>query len=129
MAHIRCGILTIFEKWEYHFPRKVFIASEKLSHDFEESQWIKYPANFIPSFEFLKQLSVQKRKIPYTPDCKILEHPWQIFEYNYWAIHEDFKMITSGRVSEKISPGNQLVCPEKIFVEEGAQINFSILNS
>jgi UDP-N-acetylglucosamine diphosphorylase/glucosamine-1-phosphate N-acetyltransferase len=129
IAHIRCGILTIFEKWEYTFPGKVFVASEKLLHDFNESQCIKYPANFIPSFEFLKRFSVEKGKMPFTPDCKILEHPWQIFEYNNWAIHEDFKMLTSEKKSETISTTNQLICAEKIFVEEGAQIHFSILNA
>ncbi|MGN6194926.1 MAG: putative sugar nucleotidyl transferase [Ginsengibacter sp.] len=129
IAHIRCGILTIFEKWEYTFPGKVFVASEKLLHDFNESQCIKYPANFIPSFEFLKQFSVEKEKMPFTRDCKILEHPWQIFEYNNWAIHEDFKMLTSEKKSETISTTNQLICAEKIFVEEGAQIHFSILNA
>lgn len=129
MAHIRCGILTIFEKWQYHFPGKVFIASEKLVRDFDKSACIEYPANFIPSLDFLKQLSLQKEKVPFTPDCKILEHPWQIFEYNNWAIHEDFRMLTSGKTSEKLSGTNQLICPEKIFVEEGAEITFSILNA
>jgi UDP-N-acetylglucosamine diphosphorylase / glucose-1-phosphate thymidylyltransferase / UDP-N-acetylgalactosamine diphosphorylase / glucosamine-1-phosphate N-acetyltransferase / galactosamine-1-phosphate N-acetyltransferase len=129
IAHIRCGILTIFEKWEYKFRGKVFIASEKLMHDFDESECIKYPANFIPSFEFLKQLCLQNEKMPFTADCKILKHPWQIFELNNWAIHEDFQMFTPDKISEKISTTNQVICPEKIFVEEGAQIHFSILNA
>jgi UDP-N-acetylglucosamine diphosphorylase/glucosamine-1-phosphate N-acetyltransferase len=38
-------------------------------------------------------------------------------------------MLTSGRISEKLSMTNHLICPEKIFVEEGAQISFSILNA
>lgn len=129
IAHIRTGILTIFEKWQYHFPGEVFISSEKLIRDFDESQCIKYPANFIPSYEFLKEVSAQEEKISFTSDCKILENPWQIFEYNNWAINEDFKIITSGRISETISSTNQLICPEKIFIEEGAEINFAILNA
>jgi UDP-N-acetylglucosamine diphosphorylase/glucosamine-1-phosphate N-acetyltransferase len=129
VAHIRTGILSIYEKWQYYFPGKVFIASEKSIHDFDESQCIQYPANFIPSYQFLKELSVQQVKISFTPDCKILEHPWQIFEFSNWAIREDFKMITSERISKKVSSTNQLICPEKIFVEEGVQINFSILNA
>ena len=129
VAHIRTGILTIFEKWQFCFPGKVFIASEKLIRDFNETECIKYPANFIPSCEFLKQVSVQKEKLAFTTDCKILEHPWQIFEYNNWAINQDFKMITEGRTSEKIPSSNQFISPENIFIEAAAKINFSILNA
>ena len=128
-AHIRIGILTIFEKWQFFFPGKVFIASEKLVHDFDQSDYIKYPANFIPSFQFLKTLSFQKEKIPFDASCKILEHPWQIFEYNNWAITEDFQMITSGRKSERLPSGSQGINSENIFIEPGAKVNFSILNA
>jgi len=129
VSHVRMGILTIFEKWQHFFPGKVFISSEKLIHEFEEADCIKYPANFVPSFDFLKRLSVENKKLPFSADCKILEHPWQIFEYNHWAIWEDFKMITSGRISQPIPPGNQSISPENIFIEEGASVNFSILNA
>jgi NDP-sugar pyrophosphorylase family protein len=129
ISHIRTGILTIFEKWQFYFPGKVFIASEKLIHDFDESECIKYPANFIPSHEFLKEVSAKQEKVPFSSDCGILEHPWQIFEFNNWAIIEDFKMITEDRISEKIPSTNHLISPEKIFAEAGAKINFSILNA
>ena len=129
IAHIRIGILTIFEKWQFYFPGKVFIASEKLIDDFDEVQCIKYPANFIPSYQFLKQISSQKEKIAFTQDCKILEYPWQIFEYNDWAIRNDFIMTTAGRISEKIPSSNQVICPENIFIEPGANINLCILNA
>lgn len=129
VCHIRMGIVTIFEKWQYFFPGKVFIASEKLIHDFDEKDCVKYPANFIPSFDFLKISAVRNEKLSFTPDCKILEHPWQIFEYNNWAINEDFKMITSERKSQPIPPANQTICPENIFLEQGASINFSVLNA
>ena len=129
VSHTRCGILTIFEKWQFYFPGKVYIASEKMIRDFDELNCIKYPASFIPSNGFLKELSFKREKIPFTPDCKILEHPWHIFQYNNWAIHEDFEMITGGRISGRIPPGNQSVCPEKVFIEPGATISFSILNA
>lgn len=128
-VHIRVGILTIFEKWQYVFPGRVFIASEKLIRDFDESECIKYPANFIPSFHFLKTLSLQKEKIPFSGGCKILEHPWQIFEYNNWAINEDFQMITFGRKTEKICSTSHALNGENIFIEKGAKIQFSILNA
>lgn len=129
LSHIRIGILTIFEKWQHVFPGKVFIASEKLIHQFEEKNCITYPANFIPSFAFLDKLSSQKKKLPFSPDCKILEYPWQIFEYNNWAINEDFKMVTKGRCSQPISSGNQAVLSENIFIEPGASVSYSVLNA
>jgi len=128
-AHIRIGILTIFEKWQFYFPGKVFIASEKLIHDFDKSDCIEYPANFIPSLQFLKTLSSQKEKIPFNFDCKILEHPWQIFEYNNRAINEDFQMITSGRKSEMLPSSSHAINSENIFIEAGAKVDFSILNA
>lgn len=129
ISHIRMGIFTIFEKWQQVFPGKVFITSEKLIHEYEENECVKYPANFIPSFEFLKQLSIRKEKLSFTADCKILEHPWQIFEFNNWAINEDFKTITHGRTSQPVPEGNHVVGAENIFIEPGASVQFAILNA
>lgn len=129
LAHIRIGIFTIFEKWQFYFPGKIFIASEKLNDNFDANQCIKYPANFIPSLAFLKQISIQKENIPFTSDCRILEHPWQIFEYNNWAIRQDFEMVTDGRNSENIPSSNHVVNPQNIFIEKGAIINFTFLNA
>lgn len=128
-VHIRVGILTILEKWQHVFPGQVFIASESRMDDFDKSEYIQYPANFIPSFDFLKRLSEQKQKIPFSPDCRILEHPWLIFEYNNWAINQDFQMIAAGRKSENIPSTSHAIHPENIFIEAGAKINFSILNA
>ena len=129
IAHLRIGILTIFEKWQFYFPGKVFIASERLLHDFDEKECIQYPANFVPSNEFLKQVSVANEKIDFVSDSVILDHPWQLFENNNWAIREDFAMITTGKASEKIPSSNQFLCPENIFIEVGAKVSFSVLNA
>jgi UDP-N-acetylglucosamine diphosphorylase/glucosamine-1-phosphate N-acetyltransferase len=58
-----------------------------------------------------------------------LNFPWQIFEYNHWAICQDFELLTEGRKSADISSTNQLVHPGNIFVEEGASVSHSILNA
>ena len=128
-AHIRIGILTIYEKWQELFPGKVFLASEERLNSLEIQDYIEYPSNFIPSFDFLKTIFDKKEKIPFSGDCKIIEHPWEIFEYNNWAINEDFKMITSGRRSEKIPVNSHGINTENIFIEPGAKIDFSILNA
>ncbi len=128
IAHIRLGIFTIFEKWQFYFSEKIFLLSEN-SPENPGLDFIKYPANLVPSSEFMKQLLVQQKSIELTPDDKILEHPWQIFEYNDWAIRQDYKMVTEGRNSEKISVTNGVVNTENIFIEPGAKVNFCILNA
>jgi UDP-N-acetylglucosamine diphosphorylase / glucose-1-phosphate thymidylyltransferase / UDP-N-acetylgalactosamine diphosphorylase / glucosamine-1-phosphate N-acetyltransferase / galactosamine-1-phosphate N-acetyltransferase len=128
MVHIRIGILSIFEKWQMIFPGKVFISSQQPGNA-DNSLFNKIPANIIPSAKFLKQINKEKSSIPSTDDCKILDYPWQIFEYNGWAIHEDFELITEERKSKFFSSTNQLIHPENIFIEEGAIVNHSILNA
>ncbi len=128
MVHIRMGILSIFKKWQFYFPGKVFVSSEQENNSVTNS-FKKFSSNIIPSVNFLKQLQDANEKFPSAEDCKILEHPWQIFEYNDWAIRQDFEMITEGRTSQEISSVNKTICPENIFVESGAKIIHSILNA
>jgi len=128
MVHIRIGILTIFEKWQSVFPGKVFISSE-MPVNTDITFYNKIPANLIPSENFLKTLYEEKNSFPSIKDCKMLEYPWQIFEYNAWAIQQDFELITKGRKSADISSTNQLIHSENIFVEEGASISYSVLNA
>ena len=128
LVHIRIGILTIYEKWKMIFPGKITISSQLSESDIINEGYLKFPANLIPSSNFLKRIQSKQHDIT-TDDCKMLIKPWEIFEYNDWAIREDFEIITSGRDSEEISPGNKIVSIENIFVEPGAEISFSILNA
>ncbi len=127
MVHIRIGIFTILEKWKFFFPGKIFLASEKPVDNI--GSFKKIPANMIPSANFLRRFIKDPATLPSTEDCKILEHPWQIFEYNDWAIRQDFEMLTLGRTSREISSTNKVICPENVFVEAGAAISYSILNA
>lgn len=54
---------------------------------------------------------------------------YDIFSKNDKAIAADFTLITKGRKSQPISSTNQVVNPENIFIEEGAKVEFSILNA
>ena len=125
IAHIRVGILTIIERWELAMKGKVFLTSQRNEVD---TGLKKFPVNLIPSINFLKQLK-NTLTPPSTGDCKFLEYPWHIFEYNDWAIREDFKMITEGKISAAIASGNTAINPGNIFIEENASINHSILNA
>ena len=58
-----------------------------------------------------------------------IKNTWDIFTFNGKAIQLDFDLITEGRTSEPIPEGVQFLNKENIFIEEGAEIVFSILNA
>ncbi len=58
-----------------------------------------------------------------------IEHTWDIFSKNGEALQADFEFLTKGRVSQPISKTNSLIHPERIFLEEGAKVEYSILNA
>lgn len=64
-------------------------------------------------------------------DAEILkiEHTWDIFAKNGRAIELDFEYLTADRLSQPI-PGHVVAMhPEKIFIEEGAQLPLCSLNA
>ncbi|AZQ44198.1 GlmU family protein [Nonlabens ponticola] len=54
---------------------------------------------------------------------------WDIFSKNGKALQADFELITAGRKSQPIPETVQTVNPENIFIEEGAKLQFAILNA
>jgi UDP-N-acetylglucosamine diphosphorylase/glucosamine-1-phosphate N-acetyltransferase len=53
---------------------------------------------------------------------------WDIFSQNGQAISFDFKLLTSGRVSQTIDKSNTVIGTD-IFVEQGAKITCAVLNA
>jgi UDP-N-acetylglucosamine diphosphorylase/glucosamine-1-phosphate N-acetyltransferase len=66
--------------------------------------------------------------IEFTGEVVSLEHTWQLFSELDSAIRADFEVLTKGRKSAVISSSNR-VLGENIFIEEGAKVEFSMLNS
>lgn len=62
-------------------------------------------------------------------DILRINDSWEIFSRNGQAIEKDFELLTKGRKSKKLSPTNRVVGEENIFVEEGAKVEFAILNA
>lgn len=62
-------------------------------------------------------------------EFKFIRNLWDVFQLNEFAIIEDFKLITKGRISKPISSTNKLINKENIFIEEGAIVEFAILNA
>ncbi|KQM49809.1 GlmU family protein [Chryseobacterium sp. Leaf201] len=56
--------------------------------------------------------------------------PSDLFTYNKEAIDFDFQLLTHGRTSQELSSTNGLLGDKKdLFIEEGAQVEFSTLNT
>ncbi len=126
VADIRIGILTIREKWEMIFS--------KTGYDLSKNS-VTIKTNIIPTLKYVDlhgHLLEFDDRIPVLhthDDIRLLNHPWEIFQFNDWAIQKDFQLITSGRKSLPISSTNQTISPENIFIEEGAVVEHSILNA
>ncbi|MEO5590922.1 MAG: putative sugar nucleotidyl transferase [Chitinophagaceae bacterium] len=132
-ADIRIGILTIRQKWEKLLGIKVTVnGDEYLDAPSSENQPVVFAGNIIPSKSFVDDLlkgNYPQEDFLQQSSVRILQHPWQIFEYNDWALREDFKLITEGRVTQPLPPS--VVCdnPGNVFVEEGAKLQYCIINS
>ena len=68
-------------------------------------------------------------QIEFEGDVLQIEHTWDIFSKNAEALQADFDFITEGRTTAPISETNSLIHPENIFLEEGASVEYSILNA
>jgi UDP-N-acetylglucosamine diphosphorylase/glucosamine-1-phosphate N-acetyltransferase len=58
-----------------------------------------------------------------------LSHPWDIFRLNGEEMEADFELLTKGRISQPLSDTNQVINPERVFLEKGAKVECSILNA
>lgn len=73
-------------------------------------------------------LSLELPNQVYEAEIFSIKHPWEIFSKNDLALKSDFNLLTKGRSSEPIPDNNQIL-GDQIFLEKGAKVNFSILNS
>lgn len=58
-----------------------------------------------------------------------IRNTWDLFSLNEKALKADFELITEGRISQPIPEGVRFLNKENIFIEEGAEILFSVLNA
>jgi UDP-N-acetylglucosamine diphosphorylase/glucosamine-1-phosphate N-acetyltransferase len=126
ISDIRIGILTIREKWELLLPGDAEIFTEKgLNEDL-----ISINAAIIPTTTNFKQIilaALEGSSIP--EDVKILQYPWQLFQWNDEMIRNDFGLITKSKKSIAIDASNSCKNPNNIFIEEGATISMSMINA
>lgn len=67
--------------------------------------------------------------IDFSGECLNIEHPWDIFQKNEAALRADFNFLTEDRTSQPIPASVNVIAPENIFIEEGAQLQFVTLNA
>lgn len=127
VADIRIGILTIREKWELLTGLQVITDPAMLQPDS-----IVVQANIIPtsiSIDQILQAARDKTPVLENDELRMLQGPWQIFQYNDWALRHDYESMTAGKTSAPISSSNHIINPQKIFIEENAVVEYCTLNA
>ena len=69
------------------------------------------------------------KSIAYSGEVMRVENTWDIFSKNAQALQADYDLLTEGRVSAPVSSTNNVINPDNIFLEEGASVEYSILNA
>ncbi|MDA8686663.1 GlmU family protein [Robiginitalea sp.] len=83
----------------------------------------RYPEIIAPdSYSKLKRKNYEEKPFQ-------IRNTWDIFSLNGRALELDFEWITRGRKSAPISDTNRTIRPDRIFLEPGAEVEFSILNA
>ena len=159
VADIRVGILTIREKWENLLGEKTSSLTEPyLSEKYplvKEDDNIFINASILPNQKLVDEIlkletdcvlfkeddiiamrfssddiwDESSNAIETDVDYVKINYPWEIIENNAEAIANDFALLTKGRKSAPLSSTVQAIRPENIFLEEGAKVEYALLNA
>ncbi len=98
----------------------------------KENEAVFYEDEVIAFFSKETQAAIDFSKytqIAFKGNVLRIENTWDIFSKNGEALQADFDFITAGRKSAPISDTNSLINADNIFLEEGASVEYSILNA
>lgn len=147
-ADLRCGIFTLAEKWCKHLQAVDFgfECAEYLQEKFVkiENPSVKIQGNVLPNAELIQAI-VENKSVIYkgekiieianehgtilaSESIQLIERPHHIFSFNAEEIQNDFNLLDS-KMNKGLNAGNQHFGEHPIFIEEGAKVNFSILNA
>ncbi|MFN8245041.1 MAG: putative sugar nucleotidyl transferase [Ferruginibacter sp.] len=129
VADIRVGILTIREKWQL-LTGKTIVTDPASVRDND----LVMPAGLLPSLHNVDTLLKASRdKISVFDDqdheIRRIQYPWHIYQHNDWALRRDFELLTRGRQSAPVSSTNRLIEPAGVFLEQGAVMEYCIINA
>ena len=153
IAELRMGIFTNTERYKHFLPEC------EIGYHTEAYLSKKYKAldgdllingNVIPNEDFIAAICnleenqslvhndhvIAKKgngeeSISFLGDSPIvLQERWDLYQLNEIVLKQDFALITNNRQSQKLSKSNTLIGPPSaLFIEEGAVIEGSILNT
>jgi len=158
ISALRIGIDTIQQKWEAALDCNAEIDTESyLIPKFQnkqgtESSILIINATIIPTKELIQailnltsQQSLEKgekfiarkieseelpvESITFEGELIEIKRPWDLFLLNDTVFRLDFERITKGRTSQPIPKNNQIANEVDIFLEEGASVEFSVLDA
>ncbi|MFM9051439.1 MAG: GlmU family protein [Bacteroidota bacterium] len=92
------------------------------------------PVAYRLSFEQLQGMSridqvVVEKSLSSTAALHRIRYNWDIFSMNDEAIRNDFDLVTAGRKSAPLSSTNRLIGEGPVFLEEGATVECSTINT
>ncbi len=153
VGELRVGILTNVERW------KIFVPEAEIGFDTEDYLLEAYPfhhdaivvnATVIPTKELVEEILALKGheelvigtewiarvgtgdviKKSNLPMPVILKKRWDLYQKNEQILKSDFELLTKGRASVQLSSTNTIIGnPEHVFLEKGASVEASILNT
>src|SRR5450631_1449352 len=97
VADIRCGILTIREKWQRYLQNKGVLPAG-----------LSVPANILPDVDLVSSLFSSNPDFSFRNSVKLLNIT-DILRYHENEFKKDFHLITSDRVSAPVSSTNRLI--------------------
>jgi UDP-N-acetylglucosamine diphosphorylase/glucosamine-1-phosphate N-acetyltransferase len=86
----------------------------------------KTHVNSLPAID---ALITRFKNVSSIPTVQRLKFPNEIFLWNEEMIRSDYKLLTKGRVSDDHNDSVHVTKASQIFIEDGAEVNFSNLNA
>jgi len=77
----------------------------------------------------INELARTLSPVEYKGEFLKIRFPWDIFKNNGAAIESDYELLTRGRVSQPLGETNRALGADRIFIEEGAVVQFATLNA
>lgn len=69
------------------------------------------------------------KAITYKEEVKTIQYPWDIFQFNDWALRQDFDLLTTQKKSQPVSKTNRVNKPSQLFIEKGVKMEHCIINA
>ena len=112
-----------------YIPNVAFVSAVKALQNGEVLIWNKEVIAYATTAPKATFNLNDYKTVLFTEELITVKNTWDIFSKNQEALKADYDFITKGRKSAPISETNRVIAPENIFLEEGAEVEYSILNA